>query len=100
MLDFENNENPNEMIRTVIAEWKSLSKVDVSESEQVLSMAEDIKQLGIDNKDALHIACAIQGNADVFFTTDNSIIKRREKISKIRILNPVYLFTDAEYTEE
>jgi predicted nucleic acid-binding protein len=62
--------------------------------------AEDIKRLSIDNKDALHIACAIQGGADIFFTTDNSIIKKREKINKIRILNPVYLFTDSEYTEE
>ena len=29
MLDYENNENPDEIIRTTIYEWKILSKYDI-----------------------------------------------------------------------
>ena len=100
MLDLENNDNPNEIIRSAIFEWKSLCVCDIIESEQLLVKAEEIVNYGIDSKDAVHIACAIAGKADLFFTTDNDIIKRGKDIKEIKILNPVQFFIESEYMEE
>ena len=96
ILDFENNDNPNEIVKLAISKWKNLSKIDIIESEKLLTKAEEIKRLGIDEKDAIHIACAIEGGAEIFFTTDNLIIKRGESISEIKVLNPVHFFIDSE----
>lgn len=96
MLDFENNDNPNEIIRSAISEWKSLGCCDIIESEQLLYKAEEIEKYGVDSKDAVHIASAIEGKADLFFTTDNDIIKRGKNIQEIKILNPVQFFIESE----
>ena len=59
-------------------------------------VAEEIERNGIDNKDAIHIACALEGKADLFFTTDTDIIKKGNSISGIIIINPVSFFIDSE----
>jgi len=96
MLDFENSNNPNEIISSAISKWKTLCCCDIIESEQLLRNAQAITEYGIDSKDAIHIASAIEGTAQYFFTTDNDIIKRRNYIKEIKILNPVQFFTEAE----
>ena len=40
----------------------------------------------LDSMDAAHIAAAVKGNADVFLTTDDEILDRRDCISKFRIV--------------
>jgi predicted nucleic acid-binding protein len=55
--------------------------------------------LGIDGKDAVHIALAIEGKAELFFTTASDIIKRGKNICKTRIVNPVQYFTEQYYME-
>jgi len=100
MLDFENSENPNEIIRSAISEWKSYSSCVIVESEQLLIKAEEIESHGIGGKDAVHIACAIEGKASLFFTTDNEIITRGKNIKEIKILNPVQFFIEPGYMED
>lgn len=96
IIDYENNENPDEVVRSAIMEWKKHGVVDIIETEAILEKAEEIEPLGINSKDALHIACAIDGKADIFFTTDAGIIKRAKAIKGIDILNPVSFFIDFE----
>ena len=43
--------------------------------------------LNIREKDALHLACAIQSKADCFITTDKKILNK--KVKEIDILNPI-----------
>ncbi|MEE4356665.1 MAG: PIN domain-containing protein [Desulfococcaceae bacterium] len=50
------------------------------------------QQLGIKAYDALHIACAEKGGADVFLSTDDKLIKasnRKKKAIKIQVENPL-----------
>jgi hypothetical protein len=54
----------------------------------------------IDGKVALHISCAIEGGADLFFTTDNDIIKRAGAVTGIKIVNPVWFFIEEARSEE
>jgi predicted nucleic acid-binding protein len=50
------------------------------------------QQIGIKAYDALHIACAEQGNADVLLSTDDKLIKavkRNRKFINIEVENPL-----------
>ena len=42
----------------------------------------------IENKDAIHIACAIEANCDFFITTDDNL-EKKFKGNEITICNPV-----------
>jgi predicted nucleic acid-binding protein len=49
-------------------------------------------ELGIKAYDALHIACAEQGGADVFLSTDDRLVKsvkRKSEVTNIRVENPL-----------
>ncbi|MDM8552266.1 type II toxin-antitoxin system VapC family toxin [Desulfobacterales bacterium HSG2] len=49
-------------------------------------------QLGIRAYDALHIACAEQGGADVFLSTDDRLVKaakRNSEATNVRVENPL-----------
>ena len=92
MLDYENSANPFEMKRASIGHWKFLSSRYIEETEEILKNADQIEQGGLDSKDALHIACAIAGQADYFLTTDISLIKNGMNIKEIIVCNPMQFF--------
>jgi len=87
ILEQENRDNPFERRRETIAPWRLRAKVDIDESEEVIQVAETYHQLGLKQKDSLHIACAIVAKADYLITTDNGMLKRTSK--QIQIVNPL-----------
>ena len=89
MLDFENGANPYEDRRISISPWRNLAIVDVSGSEVILSQARRMREFGFRDKDAIHLACAIEAGCSVFPTTDASILKKAAFISNLAIINPV-----------
>ena len=51
-----------------------------------------LQKLGFDPFDALHLACAEDGHADVFLTTDDDLVRkawRRENELLTRVMNPL-----------
>ncbi|MCB1089688.1 MAG: PIN domain-containing protein [Verrucomicrobiae bacterium] len=96
LLDFENSANPSEERRESIARWRRLAATDTAESEVILDLARAIHQVGLKELDALHIAAAISLGCDIFLTTDDGILKRRKKISGIRILNPIDYYANPD----
>ncbi len=97
MLEQENEDNPFEDKKENIQEWADIAIIDVSESEGVLNSAEKYFDLGLKNKDALHIACAEQSEANYFITTDKGILKKANLVSGLKIMNPVdFLDTQEE----
>jgi predicted nucleic acid-binding protein len=96
VIDYENRENPYEIIRSAIYEWKKNGVCDIIETEKLLVKAEEIEKMGIDSKDALHIACAVLAKADIFFTTDTHPVKTGNSIADVKICNPVSFFIDSE----
>ena len=56
ILDYENNANPFEERKQTIAQWRSLSRSDISETSEIIAMAERLQADGFKSKDALHIA--------------------------------------------
>ncbi|MCL2337813.1 MAG: PIN domain-containing protein [Firmicutes bacterium] len=87
MLDYENDANPFEELRSQIAEWKNFAAIDCDPSGEVSGKAKEIMELGLRPKDAVHIACAICLEADCFLTTDKKILNK--SIAGIQTVNPV-----------
>lgn len=77
--------------RLYLAVGKAYEYVPVGRETQV--RADELKlQLGIRSYDALHIACAEIGGADVFLSTDDKLVKaakRNSKATNIRVENPL-----------
>ena len=99
IIDFENLVNPFQERKDAVMQWKARARFDVSESDQVLAVANSIAALGLKSKDSLHVACAIEAKCDYFITTDAGILKRTSAISEVRVRNPVD-FVREEYNED
>ena len=89
ILDYENTANPDKDARSSIQKWEIISSLFVLESQTLVESAKSIFIKGFGIKDSLHIACAIESKAQYFFTVDNGILKRRNLIREIIIINPV-----------
>ena len=97
VLDYENNDNPFEEIRVRVAEWQQYAVVDCDLTEEIASKADSLMKLGLRQKDAAHVACALASKADYFITTDKKVLNK--KITGIKIIDPVNFirnYTDAE----
>jgi hypothetical protein len=88
MVDFENAANPFEERRTTISGWRQYATMDVEETAVILQSANRLTGRGLKAKDALHIACAIAGECTYFVTTDDDVLKRRQDIHDITIIDP------------
>ena len=89
ILDYENSFNPFKERQSIISNWRSKAIFDLNENLNILNQAKLLKNQGINNKNALHIACAIEGKCDYFLTTDDNIIKKLKDFDKIIVINPV-----------
>jgi len=96
ILEYENSENPFVQKKEAIYKWKSISKIDINETNKIIKTAEDLFTLKIKHKDALHIACAIEAKCDYFLTTDIFILKKAHLINQIQIINPINFINELE----
>jgi len=87
VLDYENNENPFDERKKSIASWKSRSITDCDLCDMIADAAKEFMRVGLRQKDASHIACAIKGGADYFITTDKKILNK--SVIGITLINPV-----------
>lgn len=96
-LDFENDSNPSEERKENIKIWRNFASVDTTESPEILNVAVDLVSQGFRKMDSLHLASAMALQCDIFLTTDDGILKKRSKVDKIKILNPVEYY--AKFTD-
>ncbi len=67
-----------------------VENVHIKVCKNIIRRAYELKEFGIKAYDSLHISCAEYGNADVFFTTDDKLIKKCKSIdTKVKVYNPV-----------
>jgi len=88
-LDFENAQNPFEERRHAIGQWRGLASAWVMADAQVVNLARQAMAFGVGEYDALHLASAIVGKADILVTTDDKLIKRARQFGKIKAVLPV-----------
>lgn len=94
ILEFENKQNPYRERRNAIFDWKSIAVVHCVETENIVASAEQLMEMGIKVKDALHISCAIHSSADYFVTTDKKLLNA--KIADIKVVSPFMLINEWE----
>jgi hypothetical protein len=89
ILEYENSKNPYLERRSQISQWRKRASIDISATVQVLERARGFQELGIKNVDSLHVSSAVEGVASHFLTTDDTILKRANRIDDIEIVDPV-----------
>ncbi|MGO8689833.1 MAG: type II toxin-antitoxin system VapC family toxin [Thermoguttaceae bacterium] len=94
MLDHENQANPFEERREVVASWKTTAAVDVEETDAIIGQAQEIAKRGLRAADALHVACAMAGGCDFFLTTDDVVVKRMRGYPGIVVLDPTQFIVE------
>lgn len=94
ILDYENNFNPFEERKVVIQLWKNKAEQNIIANKNVLETAKELLSLGIKNKDALHVACAVESKCDYFLTTDDKILKKLKSYNKVTVINPLNFIAD------
>jgi predicted nucleic acid-binding protein len=87
VLDYENNDNPFIERRIKIAEWRELATAIIEMNDEIVEMARKLMTLGLRQKDASHISCAIFAHSDYFITVDKKILNKQ--ISDIIVINPL-----------
>ncbi|TVQ05821.1 MAG: PIN domain-containing protein, partial [Leptolyngbya sp. DLM2.Bin27] len=69
----------------------------IEQTPEVIARAHEFIQLGIKNFDALHLACAEQGQVDAFLTTDDRLLRRAKSLSiSITVENPLIWLVGTE----
>lgn len=61
----------------------------MSETDTLIENAEELVNLGIKGKDALHIVCAREAKCAYFLTTDAILLRKKPKITQIELINPI-----------
>lgn len=75
--------------RYAIQKWRKLAILCVMADDKVLKLAREAMMFGINEYDALHVASAIVGKADIFVTTDDRLIKCMRQFDRGLVLFPV-----------
>jgi predicted nucleic acid-binding protein len=69
----------------------TLCRVRIGPEQAIYKLAQSyVQQSDLSAKDAIHLACAICGGADVFLTCDDKLLKQAIRMGlTISVLNPV-----------
>lgn len=92
VLDFEIQQSPDVERRRRVQMLASLADMRVPVDPDAIRRAEQLTALGFHPYDALHIACAELGKADIFLTTDEQLLRVATRASAdlhIRVDNPL-----------
>jgi predicted nucleic acid-binding protein len=88
VLDFECHNNPFLERRHAIMQWRSIATANILTNAAIIAHAKELQTHGVGQFDALHVACAVVGQADLFITTDDRLIKKMRKIATLPTVLP------------
>jgi len=88
VLDLENSRNPFIEHTHAISQWRALAANHVMAGPEVMAIAEPLVADGVHAFDALHVASAVVGQADLFITTDDRLLKRVRHLKAVKVFFP------------
>ncbi len=100
VVDFEVEKIPNLERKYRIQSLRIFPHRFIQLDENIIQRGELLDVKGFGTYDALHIACAEQGEAELFLTTDDKLLKlasRHQQDLKIRIINPLHWLQEVLY---
>lgn len=77
ILEYENEQNPFDIRKMAIRDWKDVAKQTVTLNETIAVFARKFLEKGIKNKDALHISCAVYAGVMYFLQQIKSCFVRQ-----------------------
>ena len=89
-LELEQTPNVEKRERLILSASRSDFSINIEQIEDM--RAHELEKLGFHSFDALHIACAESGKADIFLTTDDKLLKlatRQSEQLKVTVANPL-----------
>jgi predicted nucleic acid-binding protein len=92
VIDFELRKSSDITKLEQIKMWTASANTKISIMESVESRSAEIVKLGFKTFDALHVACAEAGNADILLTADDKMCRlgaRQTNSLRVRIENPM-----------
>lgn len=91
VIDIEISKIPDDEKRLMVDILASIRHFHIAIDDDIITRASELRKSGFKPFDALHIACAERGKADVLLSTDDQLIKKavHSKILKIKIENPL-----------
>lgn len=97
MIDYENSLNPYNDVRQEIEMASALANETVVPDDFIIAKAREFETIGIRPRDAIHLACALKGEAEYFLTCDNKLIKKSSELGiNLKIMNPLKFIEDGE----
>lgn len=89
ILDYENQANPDEVIKNEIFLWRKNATDIIVSNNQVMENATQYVQSGLGKKDALHLASALEANCGYFVTVDKEILRKTKQLDNIIVCSPI-----------
>ena len=101
ILDDEISRIPNAFNKLKILMLYSSTSIKVEINDEIINRAKELQRTAnIKPYDALHLASAEYGGADIFLTTDRKFLNRAEKSNvKIRVSNPAIWIMEVMYND-
>lgn len=91
-LDMEIEKTPDPELRSRLKRITSYISQSVEIGPEELERARLLEKKGFIGFDAIHLACAERGKADIFLTTDNRLLKKAKQQAKelqVKVENPL-----------
>lgn len=91
-VDYEVSRIPDVERRRKVFQLTSIARAKQVVSEAAQTRAEELERLGFKALDALHIACAEAGDADVLLTTDDRLLAKAKELRgslHVKVENPI-----------
>ena len=88
--------------RSEIMDWLTIAHRTVAVGSPEILRGKQLETLGFKELDALHIACAESGDADIFLTTDDRLLGRAKRNSShlyVQVENPYVWFQRRDENE-
>ena len=89
ILDYENQANPDKIIKNEIFLWRNNTECIIANNHQILEKAKEFILSGLGKKDALHLASALDAECDYFITVDKGILRKIKKVNNIVVCSPI-----------
>jgi predicted nucleic acid-binding protein len=95
-LVFEAGRNPHPVRKRYAAEVLSKAKIFVHTDSRVAERAQAFHEAGIQPLDALHLASAMEAQADYFCTCDDRLLRRAQGVdtSPTKVVSPLELIAE------
>lgn len=102
VVDYEIDRTPNTERAFRVRLIASRAERKLKIAGEVVARATEIEQFGFAGLDALHLASAESGNADLFLTTDDKLLKRATRFAddlRVRVVNPLDWSKELDFDE-